>query len=390
MATILIKNVQLLDGIGRPAVKSDVLIKNDKISAIGNFPNYKADEIIDAMGAYLAPGFIDVNNEGDHSLEIFSNDYQENILKQGITSVIGGHGGFSLAPLLYGSLEAIRPWADIRKINVNWHTLAEFLKTFTTRKLGVNFGTFLGHTTVRFDIIHDAHKLIFRDLTPNESAVLNFVMGENLNPPAGGGAFGISVGLDHPLVSEASYFEIKKMAELAVKAGALLSYNLKDNKEGIVDSVKKAIFLAKETGVKILINNFKSSLEAFNLIEENSSNADICFCVNLNDDYSGESAKILQSDKALISSGGFGKFLELVEKDKIMTIEEAVKKITSLPTTKLKLNKRGIVREGYFADLVLFRDVEISDVIINGKRAVKEGKFQNILAGEVLVNGKFI
>lgn len=388
--TILIKNVQLLDGAGRPAIKADVLIKNDKISAIGNFPNYKADEIIEALGAYLAPGFIDINNESDHSLEIFSNDYQKNILKQGITSVIGGHGGFSLAPLLYGSLEAIKPWADTRKINVNWHTLAEFLKTFKTRKLGVNFGTFLGHTTVRFDIIHDAHKLIFRDLTPNESAVLNFVMKKNLNSLAGGGAFGISVGLDHPLVLEASYFEIKRMAELAAKAGALLSYNLKDNKEGIVDSVKKAIFLAKETGVKILINNFKPSLEAFDLIEGNSASADICFCVNLGDDYSGESVKILQSDKALISSGlpaqagGFEKILELVEKDKIMTIEEAVKKITSLPAAKLKLNKRGIIREGYFADLVLFRDAEISDVIINGKRAVKEGKFQNILAGEIL------
>jgi N-acyl-D-aspartate/D-glutamate deacylase len=388
--TILIKNTQLLDGTGKPVIKADILIKNDKISAIDNFLNYKADEIIDVMGSYLAPGFIDINNKGDRSLEIFSNDYQENILKQGITSIIGGHGGFSLAPLLYGSLEAIKPWADIRKINVNWHTLAEFLKTFKIRKLGVNFGTFLGHTTVRFDIVHDAHKLIFRDLTLNESAVLNFVMGKNLNPSAGGGAFGISVGLDHSLVSEASYFEIKKMAELAVKAGALLSYNLKDNKEGIVDSVKKAIFLAKETGVKILINNFKPSMEAFDLIEGNSANADICFCVNLDDDYSGKSAKILQSDKALISSGlpaqadGFGKFLELVEKNKIMTLEEAVKKLTSLPAAKLKLNKRGIIREGYFADLVLFRDAEISDVIINGKRTVREGKFQNILAGKIL------
>ncbi|PIY59723.1 hypothetical protein COY96_00250 [Candidatus Wolfebacteria bacterium CG_4_10_14_0_8_um_filter_37_11] len=382
--TILIKNTQLLDGTGKPAIKADILIKNNKISAIGNFLNYKADEIIDALGAYLAPGFIDVNNKSDHSLEIFSNDYQENILKQGITSIIGGHGGFSLAPLLYGSLEAIKPWADIRKINVNWHTLAEFLKTFKIRKLGVNFGTFLGHTTVRFDIVHDAHKLIFRDLTLNESAVLNFVMGKNLNPSAGGGAFGISVGLDHSLVSEASYFEIKKMAELAVKADALLSYNLKDNKERIVDSVKKAIFLAKETGVKILINNFKPSLEAFDLIERSSANADICFCVNLDDDYSGESVKILKSDKALIYSGGFGKFLELVEKNKIMTLEETVKKLTFLPATKLKLNKRGIIREGYFADLVLFRDAKISDVIINGKRTVREGKFQNILAGKIL------
>ena len=56
------------------------------------------------------------------------------------------------------------------------------------------------------------------------------------------------------IIIRTNYFEIKKMAELAAKTGALLSYNLKDNKEGITDSVKRAIFLAKETGVKILIN----------------------------------------------------------------------------------------------------------------------------------------
>jgi N-acyl-D-aspartate/D-glutamate deacylase len=379
MQTILIKNTQVIDGIGGAARKADVLVKKDKISAIANSINYKAKETIDAMGAYLAPGFVDINNNADRTLDIFDSSYCTNLLKQGITSIIGGHNGFSLAPLIYGSLEAIRPWADVRKINVDWYSLREFFRTFKKRKIGVNFGTFLGHTTVRYDIIHDAHKLVFRDLTANELAVLNSVMEKNLKA----GAFGISVGLDYPLTAKTSYFEIKKMAETVAKAGTILSYNLKDSKGEIVDSVKKAIFLAKETGVKMLINNFRALEEAFKLIEENSVNADINFCVNLDDDLE-TTQKILKNDKALISSGGFKKFLGLVKNGNLMPIEETVRKIASLPAIKLKLNKRGFVREGYFADLVLLRDFEIREVILNGKRVVKDGEFQNMSVGEVL------
>lgn len=388
MQTILVKNARLIDGIGGPAAKADVLIKKNKISAISESINYKAGEIIDAMGAYLAPGFVDINNSADRSLDIFSDSYCGDILKQGITSVIGGHNGFSLAPLIYGSLEAIRPWADIRKINVNWHSLPDFFRVFKNRRFSVNFGTFLGHTTVRFDVVYDAYKMVFRNLTQNEIAVLNFVMGKNLNPPAGGGAFGISIGLDNPLVSEISYFEIKKMAEAVAKSGTLLSYNLKDNKDGIVDSVKKAVFLAKETGVKIMFNNFKPHPEAFDLIEKNSNSVDFCFCADLNDDYSEENYKLLRSDQTLISSGSFRKFLELVENEKIMPVEEAVKKLSSLPASKLKFKKRGLIKEGYFADMVLFKDAKIYEVILNGERAVKDEKFQEISAGGILKSGE--
>lgn len=387
MQTILVKNAQLIDGSGVPAVKADVLIKKDKILAVSNFINYKAGETIDAMGAYLAPGFIDINNSGDRSLDIFSNSYYGDILKQGITSVIGGHNGFSLAPLIYGSLETIRPWADIGEINVNWHSLPEFFRIFKNRHLSVNFGTFLGHTTVRFDIVHDAHKMVFRNLTQNEIAVLNSVMEKNLNP-SNGGAFGISMGLNNPSVFKISYFEIKKMAEAVVKTGTLLSYNLKDNEEGIVDSVKRAVFLAKETGVKIMFNNFKPHPEAFDLIEKNSNNVDFCFCADLNDDYSEKNYKLLRSDRTLISSGSFLKFLELVENKKIMPIEEAVKKLSSLPAAKLKFKKRGIIKEGCFADMVLFKDAKIYEVILNGKRAIKGEKFQEISAGKILKHGE--
>ena len=82
-----------------------------------------------------------------------------------------------------------------------------------------------------------------------------------------------------------------------------------------------------------------------------------------------------------MASKSAGKFLKLVEKEKIMLIEKAIYKITGLPAQKLGLKNRGLVREGYSADLVLFRDAEIREVLVNGKRTVKTENFKKFWRG---------
>jgi len=223
---------------------------------------------------------------------------------------------------------------------------------------------------MRFDIVHNIRQGEFRQLTENEIMVLIFMARNGLKD----GALGISVGLDNPLVAEASYFEIKKMAELAAKAGVLLSLNLKDNQDGLMENIKKAIFLAKETGVKIFINNFRPSQEALALIEENSNSADILVSANY------EFNQIINNDRALVSSEYIGEFFE----SGILPIEEIIRKITFLPATKFKLKNRGLVKEGYFADLLIFKDSQIRTVILNGRRVFDEGKYCGILSGEIL------
>ena len=81
--TLLIKNVQILGGSpsqvlpgkiseGKENISGtrDVFVTGDKISAIGDLSNKKADEVIDGQGAYLSPGFIDVNTDSDHYLSL--------------------------------------------------------------------------------------------------------------------------------------------------------------------------------------------------------------------------------------------------------------------------------------------------------------------------------
>ncbi len=485
--------MQLIDGTGRPAVKANVLIKSEKISAFGSFSRYRADEIIDGMGAYLAPGFIDINTNSDHYLTIFSNPGQADFLLQGVTTIIGGQCGASLAPILYGSLESIREWADINKINVNWHTVKEFLETLNQRSLGVNFGTFVGHMTIRRDLVGESS----RDLSRNELKIFNLLLERSLKD----GAFGFSTGLGYSYGRQTSYSEIKSLVETVNKHKGVYATHLRDEKRGLLSSVNETINIAKETGVKVLINHFRPLVgfdkeyeSALELINKNTAGADVYFdiypfdksavllhtflpnwiqeanqetllkdietpgfkekiirelprlkgediiIINApgNEYLIGKSLKefsqnrnlgigegllalmkltnfravvsykniilkkvlkVLLHDRAIIASNSasfgeprnskrsfntFPRFLELAEKEKILAIEKAVYKITSLPAQRLNLKNRGIIRDGYFADLVIFRDAEIREVILNGKRVVKEGRFQNILAGKIL------
>src|SRR3989338_9672270 len=180
MTTLLIKGVQIVDGTGRPQFKGDIFIKDKKISAIGPFGGKSADAVIDGLGAFAAPGFIDVNTDSDHPLTLFSNPSQREFLLQGVTTVIGGHCGASLAPLLYGTLESIRKWADPTEININWHTVGELLKTLDKLPLGVNFATLAGHSTIRRALVGESN----RRLTQKELAVFQKILEQSLDEGA--------------------------------------------------------------------------------------------------------------------------------------------------------------------------------------------------------------
>ena len=118
------------------------------------------------------PGFIDINSDADHYLTLFSDPYQASLIKQGITTIIGGNTGSSLSPLIDGSLTSIRKWADPSLVNINWRSVSEFLRILNRQKLGINFGTLIGHSTVRRAIIGEN----IRDLTEKELKVFSYVL----------------------------------------------------------------------------------------------------------------------------------------------------------------------------------------------------------------------
>jgi N-acyl-D-amino-acid deacylase len=246
--TLLIKNVQILGGARSFPGLSDVFVSNDKISAIGNFPNKTADEVIDGQETYLSPGFIDVNTDSDHYLTLFEYPSQEDFLRQGVTTIFGGTCGSSLAPLLYGGLESFQKWGDTNRVNVNWHTMREFLAVMDKRPLGVNFGTLVGHGTIRRALVGDA----LRDLTKNELAVFARILRTALAE----GGFGLSFGLGYVHERKTPYSELKALANIVKEMHGVCALHLRNTAEGIVEATEEAIKLAADAGAKAIVNHF--------------------------------------------------------------------------------------------------------------------------------------
>lgn len=252
--TLLVKNVQIVGGPPDLPERVDVFISGDKISAIGSFSDKKADQIIDGQGANLAPGFIDVNTDSDHYLSLFDNPSQEDFVRQGVTTIVGGHCGSSLAPLLYGSLESIQKWADTRQVNVDWHTIAEFLSMIEKKQLGVNFMTVVGHSTIRRALIGES----LRDLTKNELVVF----GETVRKALVEGAAGFSTGLAYVHSRQTPYQEVKYLTKIVKDYGGVYTTHLRKSGTELPDSIDETIRIGQDTGASVLISHFQPIMGA--------------------------------------------------------------------------------------------------------------------------------
>jgi N-acyl-D-amino-acid deacylase len=251
MYDIIIKNSQIIDGTGAPMFRGDVGIKENKITKIGDLRNEKAHEEIDAEGKYVCPGFIDVNNHSDTYWQLFSNPDLESLVYQGITTIIGGNCGSSLAPLTSPkNIESIQKWADLKKINVDWLKFKEFVSFMKNKKLSVNFATLVGHGTMRRGILHDEA----RNLIPKE---LNF-MKKELADSLSNGALGMSTGLIYTHAKLASAEELADLARVVKKYNGVYATHIRGESGELIESCEEAIEVARRSGVKLHISHLKA------------------------------------------------------------------------------------------------------------------------------------
>lgn len=281
MYDVIIRNGTIIDGTGARMFRADIGIKENIITAIGDLHNDSSRRIIDATDQYVAPGFVDVNNHSDTYWQIFSNPHLESLMYQGITTVVGGNCGSSLAPLVNASmLQSIQKWADIRKINLNWLTMKEFLLEIERHKLSVNFATLSGHGTIRRGFVKDES----RALSLNESASLLKMLKQSLRD----GSLGCSLGLEYTHAKNASAHELESVGELMKKQNGVYAVHLRNEEEHLSESLEEALHIAQSTGCRLHISHLKSVGEehwplmekALYLIDAaNSSGMDVTFDV---------------------------------------------------------------------------------------------------------------
>jgi N-acyl-D-amino-acid deacylase len=250
MFDVIIKNGVIIDGTGEAMKESDIGIKDGKIAEIGDLENEKSEREIDAFGKYVAPGFIDVNNHSDTRWRIFHDPSLKSLVHQGITTIIGGGCGSSLAPLNnIEMLKSIRKWMDISKLNINWVTVKEFLKEVEKSGLAVNFGTLVGHGTIRRGVIGDAT----RDLNEMEVNILREITKSSLED----GALGLSSGLVYSHAKLAPEKELVALNKIVSKYKKVYTTHIREEGGDILTSLGEAIKTAKKSKVRLHISHLK-------------------------------------------------------------------------------------------------------------------------------------
>src|SRR5207248_4478365 len=148
---ILVRGGTLIDGSGRPGEIGDIAVRGGRIAALGRALPEGAAKVIDAEGLAVAPGFIDIKTHSDFTLPI--NPKAESKVRQGVTTEIIGHCGFSVAPVLPGKAELLRdylspsaPWLPFRETN-----FLDYLASFPST--AVNAGMLVGHNTLRLMVM---------------------------------------------------------------------------------------------------------------------------------------------------------------------------------------------------------------------------------------------
>ena len=247
---MLIKNGTIIDGSGKKMFKADIRITGDKIMAIGDLKEKRDEKILDAKNLYITPGFVDILNHSDSYVTLFSNPGQDSLLQQGITTILMGNCGSSLAPLTEGVfINSIQKWGDTSKINVNWLSVAEYLNELKRHKFGLNIATLIGHSTIRRALVGDES----RSLNNTEQKQMNYMVETGMRE----GAFGVSTGLAYSHGKSATAKELRALMNIVKKYNGLYSTHIRNEAENFLDSVKETLSLAKETEVNTEISHFK-------------------------------------------------------------------------------------------------------------------------------------
>jgi N-acyl-D-aspartate/D-glutamate deacylase len=155
MLDVIIRNGQIIDGTGSPGFTGDIGIKDGRIAAIGSITE-PAKETIDATGHVVSPGFVDVHTHYD--AQVFWDGTLSPSCYHGVTTIFGGHCGFSIAPLskeaapyllnMLSRVEGMPANSLAEGVPWDWETFGEYLGKLDGH-LGVNAGFMAGHSAIR-------------------------------------------------------------------------------------------------------------------------------------------------------------------------------------------------------------------------------------------------
>ena len=274
---LLIRNASIVDGTGAPRFNGDIGILGDRIVRIGDLSTLRGEIEINLAGRIAAPGFIDSHTHDDRIM-LSSPDMPAKV-SQGVTTVIGGNCGVSLAPMPRPIPNPVTPPLNLLDDQGSWFhfpTFASYLDELRAHPAATNCAMLVGHTTLRVATMSDLSK-------PASSTEIS-AMRELVQEAMQAGASGVSTGLFYEPAIAAPTEEVIEVCSPLKQDNGLYCTHMRNEADRVIDSLEESFRIGREVGVPIVISHHKvteqanhgRSTETLALIEKNMATQAIC------------------------------------------------------------------------------------------------------------------
>lgn len=274
---LLIRNASIVDGTGAPRFAGDIGIRADRIARIGALNDAQGLQEIDLRGHVAAPGFIDAHTHDDRLL--LSSPSMLPKISQGVTTVIGGNCGVSLAPTPRPMTSPVTPPLNLLDDTGGWFRFARFrdyLDALRAEPAATNCAMLVGHITLRVSVMDD----LTRPANDDEIAAMRALAEDALSA----GAIGVSTGLFYEPACAATAEEVIEVCRPLAAHGGIYCTHLRNEAGAVVEALEESFRIGRELGVPVVIShhklkyaeNFGRSRETLALIEQRMAEQPVC------------------------------------------------------------------------------------------------------------------
>ncbi len=247
---VLIRGGTVYDGsgaepAGRP--RADVAIRGDRIAAVGDLDSAKAKTVIDAAGLAIAPGFINMLSWSNESLLVDGRSQSE--IRQGVTTEVIGEG-WSMGPLSEAIKKRMKSEQGDIRYDIEWTTLAEYLRWLERIKVAPNVASFIGAATIREHVIG----LDDRPPIPAELERMRALVEMEMKE----GALGIATALVYPPGFYAKTEELIELCKVAARFKGKYISHLRSEGVDLLGGIEELIRISREAKLPAEIYHFKA------------------------------------------------------------------------------------------------------------------------------------